>query len=191
VKPIYLAGPFFNSAQVEHVVQLEQMFSDAKLAFFSPRMESPQDVKDPKVRKLILGNNVEGILKSSFVLACLDWLLPLGESVRVIDKPTDAPADFHCEYTQGEKILNYGPALNLPDAGTVWEIGFAYAKGIPVIGMVKDKESKVNVMLSESMDGIVRGYSKLVQLCAMLAGEEFFDRSKVFEVLELWKGEFE
>ncbi len=50
-----------------------------------------------------------------------------------------------------------------PDSGTSWEMGYAYAKGKPVIGLRTDfrpgAECGVNIMLSRSCRYLVREYA--------------------------------
>ncbi|MEM7094182.1 MAG: nucleoside 2-deoxyribosyltransferase [Actinomycetota bacterium] len=52
------------------------------------------------------------------------------------------------------------------DDGTAWEIGYAVAKGTPVLGVFTDwrrrfDDEVVNLMLEESMDQIVRSLDEL------------------------------
>lgn len=61
------------------------------------------------------------------------------------------------------------------DDGTAWEIGYAYAKGIPVVGIRTDfrqggdtRHSCVNAMIEGSCHTIVRGVDELVKALAQL-----------------------
>jgi len=60
---------------------------------------------------------------------------------------------------------------NDKDQGTHFEIGYAYAKGVPVIGMwiSPDKDAKFNLMLSQSCTAT---FTSFEQLETYLKGEE-------------------
>lgn len=58
--------------------------------------------------------------------------------------------------------------LNGPpfDSGTVWEVGYAYARGVPIIGIIEDErvfdiENQMNPMLVGSINVIVRSLAEL------------------------------
>ena len=59
------------------------------------------------------------------------------------------------------------------DDGTAWEIGYAYAKGIPVFGLRTDirragetPHSRVNSMIQGCLTGFARGAEELVRMLA-------------------------
>ncbi len=47
------------------------------------------------------------------------------------------------------------------DRGVLWEMGFLFANGIPIIGYTEYKERGLNVMLQQSVVGFVHGISEL------------------------------
>lgn len=53
--------------------------------------------------------------------------------------------------------------LDQDDTGTAWEIGYAYAKGIPVVGIRTDVRAAANNMLVHSVE-IARGMDELLRL---------------------------
>jgi nucleoside 2-deoxyribosyltransferase len=61
----------------------------------------------------------------------------------------------------------------LVDDGTAWEIGYACARGIPVIGLRTDvriagREERINLMVQESVAGLVRSPARVVAALARL-----------------------
>lgn len=46
------------------------------------------------------------------------------------------------------------------DAGTMWEIGYAYAKDIPVV-VVNSKEKTMNLMVTDSLHAIIDGLDEI------------------------------
>jgi nucleoside 2-deoxyribosyltransferase len=60
------------------------------------------------------------------------------------------------------RVPSLGPEVVLPDMGTVWEIGYAYGQGLPIVGYFqKQQDSPMNVMLAHSLWGIVYGLDEL------------------------------
>ena len=62
------------------------------------------------------------------------------------------------------------------DDGTAWEIGYAVAKGIPVVGLFPDWRRRfddeiVNLMIGESADTIVRSLDELDAEIASRVGD--------------------
>ena len=52
------------------------------------------------------------------------------------------------------------------DSGTAWEIGFAYARGVPVIGLhedirINDPTRQVNIVVSQSAEVICGSLGEL------------------------------
>lgn len=61
-------------------------------------------------------------------------------------------------------ILSDSGLFNNVDSGTAWEIGYAYAKGIPIIGIYDNTEvldeRKISLMISSSVN-LVRNKNEL------------------------------
>ena len=49
---------------------------------------------------------------------------------------------------------------NYDDAGTMWEIGYAYAKGIPVV-LFNNTEKSINLMIADSLHALITSYDEL------------------------------
>ncbi|WP_223266836.1 PfkB family carbohydrate kinase [Luteimonas gilva] len=101
-KPIYLAGPFFNTAQLWQVEEARTALHDAGVAVFSPIHdvgEGPADEVAPE--------DLRAIRECGLVLALLDGL----------------------------------------DAGTLFEVGYARALGIPVVAIAESVEEQSLTMI--------------------------------------------
>lgn len=49
---------------------------------------------------------------------------------------------------------------NYDDAGTMWEIGYAFAKGIPVI-LFNNTDKTINLMIADSLHALIKSYDEL------------------------------
>lgn len=60
-----------------------------------------------------------------------------------------------------------------PDSGTCWEAGFAYARGIPVVGLRSDwrpgEDGAANCMLTRSCRAVVHGVEVAIPVLSVLA----------------------
>jgi len=167
---VYLAGPFFNSAQIEIVKSIENIFDRYEVPHFSPRKlglnAQPTTTKPtPEQAADIFKNDYQEICRSTHVLAIVDWALPEGQSI-------------HLHRNGTPEII--GPPLNIPDSGTVWEMGCAYALRVPVILFTHNPSKNMNLMLTQSAKGCIYGFDAL-----HLFAESRFNPS----FLEGWKGE--
>ena len=169
----YIAAPFFNPRQVALVQMIEEGMRECGIRFFTPRDQDankqpgPVDVHRAPV---IFQENYRAMLRADAVLAVADWLMPEGQELRAIK-------NGHNAYTF-EKV---SPPLNLPDTGTVWEMGAMYALGKKVyIYTERPPEQGLNLMLTQGARGIVRGPEGLLR---------FFRGGRINEeALEQWIG---
>lgn len=155
----YLAAPFFNAPQLELVRQIEEIFEVRQRGLFSPRLQHKGDEKVPKVldektAQTLFVENRRAIEAAAGMLAVTDYLLPRGEVLR------------SCQGAGGEGNAKvFGPPLELPDTGTVWELGYAHAMlppGNVILFTSKPAGSgSMNIMLSQSAAGICYGLSNL------------------------------
>ncbi len=99
---VYLAGPFFTTAQRWLISELRRHLSNQNLSVFSPFHDVGHGVADDVVPK-----DIEAIRSSSAMLAVLNGL----------------------------------------DSGTLFEVGYARALGIPVVGFVQAESSESMKML--------------------------------------------
>lgn len=123
---IYLASPFFSPEQVARVEKVEQAL-DANpfiAEYFSPRLDQLPQYKfgSQEWASAIYHNDVNHVDWADVVVAVVDY--------------------------EGETEL-HGVRAGHVDSGTAMEIGYAVAKGKPVI-LVHEKGGIVNLMLSQS-----------------------------------------
>lgn len=165
----YLAGPFFNQPQIELIAAIELLMVDQCIPCFSPRQQHRDKTKTTietleQARK-VFSCNVDNIDDCTHMLAVVDWLMPAQQKVCIIGqtqrKPEldDRPMIQENSGRAFETVM-INPDLNLPDSGTVWEMGYAYSKEIPII-LFRTKESKLNVMLTQCAEGVVTGIHQL------------------------------
>lgn len=188
VRKIYLAGPFFNAAQVRLMESIELILTDAGIGFFSPRLASKKENEgplDPASCDKIFAANVQGMLDCTDMLAVIDWVMPEGVQVRIVEPdpeyvvqtmvPGPAPGQVmsldNCRGT-----LKSGP-LNIPDAGTCFEMGFAFGhtrcmeadrdKHIRLwIFTIRSPNQPVNLMLTRAARGVIHGLDSLQKFVA-------------------------
>lgn len=190
VPKAYLAGPFFNPAQVALMLRIELAFCDAGVPFFSPRLESAENKKEGPLTDedadAIYARNVEAIFDCDWMLAIVDWLMPDDREVRICDTadPAFALGEGAVLRPQDPHRRVYGKPLNVPDSGTVWELGFVSAlnkvsdnyhlvKGRPemtdkpvVLYTERPLEQPLNLMLTRQkagVKGVLRDVSSLRQ----------------------------
>lgn len=158
-RTIYIAAPFFNPEQVRIVEQIEEALDKREIPYFSPRKQhynSDVSVRSEDHAQQIFDKNYEGIGTATLMLAVLDWANPKGTELRL-------HTGHNYDAGHGEVSPRSVPVY-LPDTGTVWEMGVAYAKGIPVVIYTQQNEhAKLNVMLCRGAAGVVYGHSHLLQ----------------------------
>ncbi|MFA7257616.1 MAG: nucleoside 2-deoxyribosyltransferase [Kiritimatiellales bacterium] len=179
---IYIAAPFFNSKQLAIVEGVEKILDKLSIPYYSPRKAgvlSP-DSNDAD-RNAVYQSNVNALRSyATMVLACTAFPLPDKVDLALVAKIADD--DYRIT------------PVNLPDTGTVYEIGFAVSRGIPVIGYhhcIGDHTNEsLNVMLTEAFEGFVFSRFQLLDLLKVLyvecAGCEV---ARARGLLLKWKGQ--
>lgn len=184
----YLAGPFFNQPQIELIAAIELLMVDQCVPCFSPRQQHQRltvpveqrstvdtTIKTAEQARKVFHCNVDNIDDCTHMLAVVDWLLLDKQEVRQVDV---GMGDIMNGDSSVSLISKSGP-LNLPDSGTVWEMGYAYSLKIPII-LFRTKETKLNVMLTQCAEGVVTGLPSL---------EKFLNRGDLnFTHAPIWKG---
>lgn len=143
---IYIAGPFFNVPQMDRIVEIEELLERLKIPFFSPRREGVLDPahSSDEEREHIFQMNENALYNCSLMIAVTRYELSRGSSLSL--------------YEEG-----FCKQLELPDTGTVWEMGLAYGRGKPIVAyhnleglsLVDREKHTCNVMLSKSVNGFV------------------------------------
>lgn len=175
---LYLASPFFNDQQIALCKVIEGLCQDLGIKIFSPRLEGPslKPGASQEDRQSVASVNARGISQSEFVLAVLDYLLPIEQSLRLV------------RLAGGDDPLRINPVtgpLNLPDTGTVWEMGYANGLEKPVVGFKLDARGTLNVMLCQHTQGVIVGP---VQLREFLEKYKESDIYAASQLLKPWQG---
>lgn len=110
---IYLAGPFFNGPQHEAAIRIANLCAHYGVKYFSPLLAGGGPIKSPEHAAEVYSRNCRELNVSAVVLAQLEWLMEPDRQVRVVDPIGPTSGIFA------------SPPLNIPDSGTVWELGYA------------------------------------------------------------------
>ena len=159
---IYIAGPFFNLAQIDVIDAIEYLCSLHGFPYYSPRKHSgsadiPQEHrKDPKVWSHVIESNKLQLDVCDLIIAVLDYKLPADTEMCQVQW------DLSSGHILSDAIVKYAYTVEIPDSGTVWEMGYAFALGKPILGYVSGEKPKaLNLMLSHTMRGVVSGTDRL------------------------------
>ena len=132
---IYLAGPFFGELQESFAQLLAAELKMRGYLVYAPVEEKFKEGTD-LTSVDIFERNLRWLDDCTFVLAQLDYPLMELNILAIVDQE-------RWQYTQ----------VRLPDAGTVWEMGYAYAKKKPIIGFTYEVTAVINLMLAEGLAG--------------------------------------
>lgn len=163
----YLAAPFFNPAQSHLCAQIEDMFKLKGVQLFSPRSQDANRKKelDNEDARQIFRTNVDNVIGCTHMLAVIDWLMPPEMEVRTVKYTLSVNPKDQTQSLQTDFI---GGPLNIPDPGTVFEMGMMY--GISAVqswtpyiyGFTMRKPGeKVNIMLTQALAGTIYGLDDL------------------------------
>ena len=117
----YLAGPFFNLAQQWQIEEAYHL-----LTVFGLRVFSPFHAVGDGQASVVAKADIEGLLQSRFVFACLDGF----------------------------------------DPGTVFEVGYATAKNIPILGFGRELPESDLVMLKGTGCEIIKDFTSAIYRAA-------------------------
>lgn len=172
---VYIAAPFFNSAQLEIVQTIEQYLDASNIRYYSPRIHSgsalltTEQKKDFDAWTPVLQSNIRALHDCHVMIAVLEYAFPKGVGLSIVDSR---------RFTENGTIDWIPTHLELPDNGVVFEVGYlhalnglreaTYAKSsvyghrTPIIGFHTEKGlEEMNLMLSHTIDGMICGYSDL------------------------------
>ena len=135
---IYLAGPFFNQHQLSKAKDLAKCLRERGYRIYAPVDGTLVQANLPESAPEIFERNIQWMNDSLLILAQLDYPLIAPKVLSVVDTDT----------------WNHVP-VNLPDAGTVFEMGYMYANEIPIIGYTDSPLLAVNLMLTEALTGYI------------------------------------
>lgn len=152
---VYIAGPFFTPEESNIIDVIESICKRAGWLVFSPKSLGRVDLNDIKGRNKIFHSNVDHLENADLVVAFLER------------RPD---YELYCCRPDGRAVEGFGP-IRLPDTGTVWELGVAYCKSIPVVGFV-ERPTKLNLMLTQSLRYSVKGFDDLTNIVRQLHDNE-------------------
>lgn len=150
---IYLAGPFFNPVQVEHMERLEAAANLHNLSVYRPRIDGGLLDNSGSREDLVASAeecyqmDLAALEECDLMVALLPYLLHNRTLCTVY-------------YEEASQVVE-DTGLVLPDTGTVWEVGYFSALEKPVVGFYPTHQDQLNIMLTQSMVGVVGGH------CAM------------------------
>ncbi len=172
-RKFYIAGPFFNPPQIELIKSIELLMVEHEMPFYSPRLTDDNRQPGPitvGMADRIFQRNVENISDCTDILAVLDWKMPPDTKTAVVrtgPKP---------------ELLELVTSLNIPDSGTVFEMGVAWGmtsaaqawgapghsfKKWPIYGFTERRpEEAINVMLTRACVGVIHGVEGLAGFLA-------------------------
>lgn len=147
----YLAGPFFNERQRAGIKLLESELESWKfpddcslvkhIKLFSPSRDGyvcpPDGTEEQRQRAFEI--NYTKISECDFMIAWTDWALPPEQELRVVEVLDASIGDVSLKSEN----------LNIPDSGTVWEMGYAYCQGLPIFTLSL-VPTCLNLMLAKS-----------------------------------------
>lgn len=160
---IFIASPLFNPPQIELIKQIESAISAAGHSFYSARLHSgsdqlsPEDRKNLKAWDPVFDSNVKGLNAADMCVAVLEYRQPEGVELGIRTKKWD----MH-ESDPDVPEWTWVHGVELPDAGTVWEMGYMSAQGKPVVGFHSEKRPEhLNLMLTHGCKGLLLGMDAL------------------------------
>ncbi|WP_414839136.1 nucleoside 2-deoxyribosyltransferase [Carnobacterium sp. TMP28] len=147
---IYLAGPFFSESQIKRAIRVEKALEANPFidAYFSPRKNQREDLPfgSKEWRETVFAQDIKQLEWATVVVAIADMDLVLKN-------------DFF-DKKESSLLPRIGRELADTDSGTAFEIGYAYAKEIPIV-LVHETDRPLNLMLSDSSHAYFNDVSEL------------------------------
>jgi nucleoside 2-deoxyribosyltransferase len=133
---VYLAGPLFNDEQIKSCETIENFCLQNKIHFFAPRLSTKEEGKTlGSISKELRDTKIDDIAYKQTLLA-----------------KRDAAADAILNANKEAIDASLFMLANIDDRdpGTMFEIGYAVARGIPVV-TYSFKHYGSNIMISQSV----------------------------------------
>lgn len=193
MRSIYYAAPFFNPREFGVMNEVARIVSSdlrkERLKVFFPYQASQEfqaNIQDPASRREVFRRNEQALRECTEVVAWVDRL-QMDEQQVMLCKPIRYEQDGH----PVQDWLGTGKALTQPDLGTVWEMGFAHAlrKTTAVFTLQDQKDSKLNLMLTESADIVLYGWEQLTRYLDIPRSEQVMPYIR--DQYQMWKGSVE
>lgn len=155
---IFIASPLFNPEQIAIIEKIEELLTKAGYTYYSARKHSGSDrLTTEQKRSLknwdpVFESNVQGLDECTVMIAVLEYALPEKQRLSLVVDEEDM---------ERGTAINEITTLELPDAGTVWEMGYHKAQNKIVIGFHTDRAKHLNLMLTHGCDAMVKGFDQL------------------------------
>lgn len=195
MRSIYYAAPFFNQLEMEVMVTAQLMFEQfPHIKGFFPYQASKAEqdsIQAPASRRRVYLANEQALIHNSEMIAWLDRQQMDGKQVQLCKSETIRTGNGGPGYSETEKWIGNGKELKQPDLGTVWEMGFARARGKTIAGftLLDEKSAKLNLMLTESIDIMLYGWDQLREYLSL---PHQIDVTKyIREKCSFWRGDVE
>lgn len=165
---VYVAGPFFNEPQVAMISRIQDILTKLEYPYYSPRLDSgsadltPEQRKDPKAWDPVFDSNLRQLHSCKLMVACLSYPLAPQEGL------------YNLRVGEGGSVTGIGPRVEIPDSGTVFELGYRKMlsrtqTGLVTVGFILgERPEKLNLMLMKGHQGLLCGYAKLEQFLTVL-----------------------
>jgi len=167
---IYLAAPFFNEPQREVVTLLEAMIERHGHTCVSPRKghaskAAATGTMTRERAEAILDQNVGDLRSCSMVFAVLDYHLPQGDHIGLLEAARPINPDQPEGIPNGYRLKR---TISIPDQGVLWELGYAYACRKPVVLFQRDSNMHLNVMIGRTAWASIVGLDAAAEFLATL-----------------------
>lgn len=161
---IYLASPFFSDTQVDRVKRVEKAleFNPFVENFFSPRQNQLDEFVfgSKEWRQAVFAQDIKYLENADVVVAVADM---------------DTTIDYHYfDEKKSELLQGTKNELVDTDSGTAFEIGYAYARGIPIV-VVHETDKPINLMVSDSLHAYFKNTLELTTYNFMEMPESSYD----------------
>ena len=135
IKKIYIAGPFFNPAEIKVIEEIKKTCENAELEYYSPKDEMLYNSKtdSPEKATECFNSNIEAMNNNDFMVAVID---------------------------------NH-------DAGTLFEMGYFYAKYKRILAFSSVPERQVNLMLAQGCLGFANGQRELLDALIRIKSDNY------------------
>ena len=175
---LYLAGPFFNKAQIDLLVQVENLCEKYKVPYFSPRKHAGVDYDGSyESAEKIFRADLNGLHACGAVLACMDWKME-GETIIAECNRAYKHELVGDEY---EEVFSDCVDKNIPDPGTVWECGYTAGYNAALKRLHKDIMPSIPVFVYTTKP------TEIMNLMIHIpAAGVFTSMEKIEEFIQFW-----
>jgi len=173
---VFIASPLFNPPQIEIIHRIETLLENNGFPFYSARLHSgsagmtAEQRNDPEAWVPVFRSNVEGLEECHMMIAVIEYALPrVSQNAAIPIAGEQQGMGIGIPYLVGNggfTLRNVKTLIEVPDAGTVWEMGWFHRAGKPTVAFHTSGAKKLNLMMSHSCDGFIRGWDKLEQFLA-------------------------